>query len=76
MRNRRDFCSLGAGDVRGRHLFELIYSLVLLEESLLRSVEVYSKMIPVQLNEVYQTLVSGDVLTAIVRQESFRDVVD
>ena len=36
----------------------------------------YSNMIHVQLNEVYQTLVSVDILTIIVRQESFGDVVD
>ena len=32
-------------------------------------------MIFVQINEVYRALVGGDVLTVIVRQESFRDVV-
>ena len=50
--------------------------MVLLMESLLRSVEVYSDMIAVQLNDVYQTLVSVDTLTIIVRQESLGDFVD
>ena len=44
--------------------------LVILGESLLRSVEVYSDMIAVQLDDVNRSLVGGDVLTVIVRQES------
>ena len=50
--------------------------LVLLIESLLRSVEVYSDMITVQLDDVYQALVCVDILTIIIRQESLGDVVD
>ena len=49
--------------------------MVILEESLLRSVEVYSDMIAVQLDDFYQTLVSVDILTIIISQESFKDVV-
>ena len=75
-RERRGGCSLGAGDARGRHLFEFISFLILLEESLLQSVEVYSDMIALQLDDVYRTLVSVDTLTIIVCQESFRDVLD
>ena len=33
-------------------------------------------MVAVQLDDVYQTLVSSDVLTVIVGKEYFRDVVD
>ena len=33
-------------------------------------------MITVQLDDIYQTLVSVDILTIIVRQESLGDVVD
>ena len=33
-------------------------------------------MVSVQLNEVYRSLVSSDVLTVIVGKEYFRDVVD
>ena len=62
--------------MRSRHLFEFVFFLVLLEKSLLPSVEVYSDMIAVQLNDVYQTLVSVDTLTIIVRQESLGDFVD
>ena len=75
-RDRRVVCSLGAGDAHGRHLFEFVSFMVLLEKSLLRSVEVYRDMISVQLDDVYQTLVSVDILTVILRQESFRDVMD
>ena len=49
--------------------------MVILEESLLRSVEVYSNMISVQLDYVYRTLVGVDVFTVILRQESLRDVM-
>ena len=42
----------GAGDARGRHFFEFIFFLILLEESLLQSVEVYSNMIALQLDDV------------------------
>ena len=69
-RDRRGVCSLGAGDTRGRHIFKFVYFLVLLEESLLRSIEVYIDMIAVQLDDVYRTLVSVDILTVIVRQKS------
>ena len=62
--------SLGAGDTRGRHLFEFIPFPVLLGESLLQSVEVYRDMIAVQLHDVYRTLDGVDILTVIVRQES------
>ena len=75
-RDRQSGSSLGAGDTRGRHLFEIIPFLVFLEKSLLRSVKVYSDMIAVQLDDVYQTLVSVDILTIIVRQESLKDVMD
>ena len=75
-RDVRGGCSLGEGDARGKHLFEFVSFLVLLEESLLRSVEVYSDMIAVQLDEVFLTLVSVDILTIIVRQESLGDVMD
>ena len=50
--------------------------LVILGESLLQSVEVYSDMIAVQLDDVNRSLVRGDVLTFIVRQESFGDFMD
>ena len=76
MRNRRGVSSLGTGDACSRHIFEFVSLLVLLEESLLQSVEVYRDMITVQLDDVYRTLMSGDILTVIVRQESFGDVVD
>ena len=75
-RDRRGVCSLGAGDTCSRHLFEFIYFLVLLEESLIQSVEVYSEMIAVQLDDVNIALVSVDDWTVIVRQESFGYVVD
>ena len=67
---------MGAGDTRVRHLFEFIHFLVFLEESLLQSNEVYIKMVAVQLDDVNRALVSSDVVTVIVRQESFGDVVD
>ena len=66
----------GGGCARGRHLFDFISFLVLLEESLLQSVEVYSEMISVQIDDVNRALVGSDVLTVIVRQESFGEVVD
>ena len=66
----------GAGDARGRHIFEFVFFLVLLEESLLQIVEVYSDMIAVQIDDVYRTLVSVDIFTVIVRQKSLGDVVD
>ena len=48
--------------------------MVLLMESLLRSVEVYSDMIAVQLNDVYQRLVNLDILKVVVHQELLGDV--
>ena len=36
----------------------------------------YSNMIAVQLDDLYQTLVSVDILMIIVHQESLGDVVD
>ena len=50
--------------------------MVLLMESLLRSVEVYSDMIAVQLNDVYQRLVNLDILKVVVHQELLGDVGD
>ena len=55
---------------------KFISFLVLLEDSLLWSIEVYSKIIAVQLDDVNRALISGDILTVIVRQESFGDVLD
>ena len=52
------------------------YFPLLLEESLLRIVEVYSDMLAVQLDDVYQTLLSVDIFTIIVHQELLGDVVD
>ena len=67
---------MGSGDACGRHLFEFISFLVLLEESLLQSVEVYIEMIAVQLDDFYQTLVIVDILKVIVHQEYLGDVLD
>ena len=74
-RDSRGGCSLGAGDARGMHLFEFVFFLILLEESLLRSVEVYSDMIAVQFDDVDQTLMSVDVFSIIVGQQSIGDVM-
>ena len=74
-RDIRGGCSLGEGEARSRHLFEFVSFLLLLEESLLRSVEVYSNMITVQLDDVYRTLVSADILTIIVSAEIFTIIV-
>ena len=60
----------------GGHIFKFIPFMVFHKESLLRSVEVYSEMVAVQLDDVDRALVSSDVLTVIIRQESFEDVVD
>ena len=64
-----------AGDARGRDLFEFIPFLVFLEESPFLSVELYSEMVVVQLDDLNRALVIGDVLKVIVGQESFGDVV-
>ena len=65
---------MGSGDACGRHLFEFIYFLVLLEESLLQSVEVYIEMISVQIDDVNRALVRSDVMTFTLHQESFGEV--
>ena len=36
----------------------------------------YSKMIDVQLDEVHRALMGSDVLTVIIGEDSFGDVVD
>ena len=70
------YCSLGSGDARSRHLFGFIPFLAFHEESLIRNDEVYSDMVAVQLDDINRALVGGDVVTVIVRQESFGYVVD
>ena len=75
-RDIRSGFSLGLGDARGRHIFEFVFFLILPEESLHRSVEMYSNVISVQLDDVDRTLMSVDVFSVIVGQESLRDVVD
>ena len=75
-RDSQGCCSLGADDARSRHLFDFVFFLILFEESLLRSADMYSIMIAVQLDDVYQKLVSVYISTIIVVQESLKDVVD
>ena len=50
--------------------------MVFIEESILTSIEVYIKMVAVQIDDVNRSLVSGDILTIIISQESLGDVVD
>ena len=52
------------------------FFLILLEESLLLSVEMYSNMIAVRFKYIYQTLIGVDVFSIIVCQESLVNVVD
>ena len=75
-RDSRSGCSLGSGDVCGRHIFEFVFFLILLEESLLRSFEMYSNVIAVKFDDVDRKLMSVNVFYIIVGKESLGDVVD
>ena len=71
----RSGCCQGAGNAGPGHFFKLVFFLVLFKEYLLWSVDMYSKMIAVQFDDVDQALVSVDVFSIIVRQKCFLNVV-
>ena len=52
------------------------FFLILLDESLLRINEIYSDVIAVQFDDVNRTLISVDVFSFFLGQESLGDVVD